>query len=170
MKSSKRIIIIETILLVCVVVLFFMQNKEQNNKIILNEKEESIVSANAISMLYETEVGSSSSSTTDTMKIGLMYVSDYGFAASNSNWITALSSYSYSSAKSTNWLAGLAEWTVSREPSNPARAFHVMSTGYVDYTYYGVTYSIAVRPSFYLVSSTTYVSGSGTSSNPFKIN
>lgn len=35
---------------------------------------------------YDVEVGSSSSSTTDPMKIGLMYVSDYGFAASNSNF------------------------------------------------------------------------------------
>ena len=62
---------------------------------------------------YNVEVGSSSNSTTDSMKIGLMYVSDYGFAASNNYWTTAL--YNYSSATSLNWLyLGNEEWTIAR--------------------------------------------------------
>ena len=123
---------------------------------------------NTAKQYYDVEVGSSSSSTTDSMKIGLMYVSDYGFAASPDYWTTALSSYS--SATSTNWLyLSVYEWTVSRYSSFTSGAFHVLSTGNV-YRNFAVTASWAVRPCFYLTSSTTYVSGSGTSSDPFRIN
>ena len=116
---------------------------------------------------YDVEVGSSSSSTTDSMKIGLMYVSDYGFAASNSYWKTAL--YIYESETSSNWLyLGSTEWTIARNSSNSIRAFYVDMAGYVDVNI--VASASAVRPSFYLTSSTTYVSGSGTSSDPILIN
>ena len=116
---------------------------------------------------YDVEVGSSSSSTPDSMKIGLMYVSDYGFAASPDYWTTEL--YYYEPSKSSNWMAGLTEWTVSRDSSRTNIAFRVYSSGLVDDIYGHVTYSFAVRPSFYLSSSTTYVSGSGSSADPFRI-
>ena len=51
--------------------------------------------------------------TTYSAKIGLMYVSDYGFAADPSAWTTNLSSYS--SYKWVNWMyLGSTEWTISR--------------------------------------------------------
>ena len=118
---------------------------------------------------YNIEVGSSSSSTPDSMKIGLMYVSDYGFAASNSHWTTEL--YNYESATSDNWLyLGSDEWTISRNSDNTHYAFRVTSTGYV----YGrggyfVDNTGAVRPSFYLESSVSYASGSGTATDPIRI-
>ena len=116
---------------------------------------------------YDREVGSSSSSTTDSMKIGLMYVSDYGFAASNSHWTTEL--YNYESATSDNWLyLGSNEWTISRSSGTPASAFRVDSSGYVN-GYHDVYASIAVRPVFYLNSSINYVSGSGSSADPIRI-
>ena len=122
---------------------------------------------------YDIEVGSSSSSTTDNMKIGLMYVSDYGYAASNSYWTTAL--YNYNSATSSNWLfLGSTEWTISVATGLPSvpngtPIYVVYSTGniVVDLNI-GPTY--VTRPSFYLTVSTTYVSGSGTSSDPIRIN
>ena len=126
---------------------------------------------NTAKQYYDVEVGSSSSNTTDSMKIGLMYVSDYGFAASNSYWTTAL--YSYSSAASSNWLyLSSAEWTIARSSKVSFSAFLVLSSGDVDYgIYYGFVIGVsAVRPCFYLTSSTTYVSGSGTSSDPILIN
>ena len=116
---------------------------------------------------YNTEVGSSSSSTTDSMKIGLMYVSDYGFAASNSHWTTEL--YNYESATSDNWLyLGSYEWTISRRSDDSAFAFHVTSSGYLD-GYRGAYNTHAVRPVFYLNSSISYVSGSGSSADPIRI-
>ena len=123
---------------------------------------------------YNYEVGSNSSSTTDSMKIGLMYVSDYYYGATNTYW-TYLgysnngASYDYRAAKSTNWLyLGDYEWTVSRLSSTTGVAFSVDSTGYVGHN--GVTISYAVRPVFYLTSSTAYVSGSGTYDDPARIN
>ena len=117
---------------------------------------------------YDVEVGSSSSSTTDPMKIGLMYVSDYGFAASNSYWTTNMSSYD--SANNNNWLyMGLSEWTISRSSSGSSYAFRVYFAGGL-HSLKVYNNSYAVRPAFYLTSSTTYVSGSGTSSDPIRIN
>ena len=116
---------------------------------------------------YNYEVGANSSSTTDTMKIGLMYVSDYGFAASNTYWSTNLSSYN--SATSNNWLyLGSYEWTISRNSDYSNYAFLVISPGYVNNN--NVLFSYGVRPVFYLTSSTTYVSGSGSSADPVRIN
>ncbi|MBD8922134.1 hypothetical protein EGR52_01710 [bacterium] len=122
---------------------------------------------------YQYEVGSSSSSTTYAAKIGLMYVSDYYFAASPSAW--TLMGYNsdatkdYRAATSTNWLyLGSYEWTISRNSDITNRAFYVTSTGHVPHT--SVTSSYGVRPSFNLLSSTTYVSGSGSMSDPVRVN
>ncbi len=117
---------------------------------------------------YNTEVGSSSSSTTDSMKIGLMYISDYGFAASSDYWTTEL--YRYQRAKRSNWLAGLTEWewTISRGTGTTYNAFSVESSGYV-YGDAAVDSTNAVRPVFYLNSNVTYSSGSGTESDPIRL-
>ena len=115
---------------------------------------------------YQYEVGTSSSSTTNNAKIGLMYVSDYGFAADQSGWTEKLSAYNNTSK---NWLyLGSNEWTISRNSGYTDNAFYVASTGRVDYG--GVIINSAVRPSFNLESSVKYVSGSGTQSNPIRIN
>ena len=122
---------------------------------------------------YQYEVGSSASTTTYDAKIGLMYVTDYYYSASPSAW--TLMGYNsdatkdYRAAKTTNWLyLGSPEWTLSRESDITTYAFYVYSTGAVNYNY--VTYSRGVRPSFNLLSSTTYVSGSGSMSDPVRVN
>ena len=123
-------------------------------------------STNTAKQYYNTEVGSSSSSTPDSMKIGLMYVSDFGFAASPDYWTTEL--YNYEPSKSSNWLAGLNEWTISRRSDFTSHAFRVFSAGYVRGAN-NVSYTRAVRPVFYLNSSISYVSGSGSSADPIRI-
>ena len=116
---------------------------------------------------YNYEVGANSSSTPYNAKIGLMYVSDYGFAASNTYWSTNLSSYN--SATSNNWLyLGSYEWTISRNSDNSSEAFSVRSGNVSSNLVYINSY--AVRPSFYLESSTSYVSGSGSSADPIRVN
>ena len=122
---------------------------------------------------YQYEVGSSASTTTYDAKIGLMYVSDYYYSASPSAW--TLVGYnldytkSYASAKGENWLYGGGwDWTISRTSDNSDRAFSVNLNGLVDYN--RVNYNNGVRPSFSLLSSTTYVSGSGSMSDPVRIN
>ena len=116
---------------------------------------------------YQYEVGSGASTTTHDAKIGLMYVSDYGFAADQSVWTTKLSSYSSNTSK--NWLyLGSTELTISRSSDDTTRVFRVSSTGNVNY--YLVADSYAVRPSFNLESSVKYVSGSGSMSDPVRVN
>ena len=116
---------------------------------------------------YQYEVGSSASTTTYDAKIGLMYVSDYGFAADQSGWTTKLSSYNSNTSK--NWLYfGSTEWTISRGSDSTNAAFRVNSTGTVFYSL--VNRSYAVRPSFNFEPSTTYVSGSGSMSDPVRVN
>ena len=104
-----------------------------------------------------------------TAKIGLMYVSDYGFAADPSAWTLTMSSYNNTTATSTNWMyMGLYEWTISRAADGSGNAFLVYGVGYV---YGNFVYDFnAVRPSFNLESSITYVSGSGSASDPMVIN
>ena len=122
---------------------------------------------------YQYEVGSSASTTTYDAKIGLMYVSDYYYSASPSAWtlVGYNSDYtkSYASAKGENWLYGGGwDWTISRDSGDSDSAFRVNGYGYVHYRY--VNGNRGVRPSFSLLSSTTYVSGSGSMSDPVRIN
>lgn len=117
---------------------------------------------------YAYEVGSNSSSTTDTMKIGLMYASDFVYAASNDYWTESLESYD--SAISDNWMYLMEyEWTISRISDYPYAAFAVHLSGGVSIDIMVDLSNIAVRPSFYLNSSVNYVSGSGTSADPIRI-
>ncbi len=107
-------------------------------------------------------------------KIGLMYASDYGFAADPSAWTTTLYNYNGSVNGSTisslNWMhmGGYEEWTISRYSSYADGVFSVIASGFVNSGY--VLYARALRPSFNLVASTTYASGDGTASSPIRIN
>ena len=107
--------------------------------------------------------------TTYSAKIGLMYVSDYGFAASPDAWTLTMSSYNNTTATNNNWMyMGLYEWTISRSADVSGFAFLVYSDGGV---YVGSVYDFSgVRASFNLESSVSYVSGSGSMSDPIVIN
>ena len=107
--------------------------------------------------------------TTYSAKIGLMYVSDYGFAASPDAWTLTMSSYNNTTATNNNWMyMGLYEWTISRFADYSNYAFRVRSVGFVVGNF--VNYGIGVRASFSLESSVSYVSGSGSMSDPIVIN
>ena len=126
---------------------------------------------NTAKQYYDVEVGTGQSGYEETMKIGLMYVSDYGYGASPEKWIIALSEASYGAD---NWLySGSVEWLISRRTGSAGYAFIVSSMlgGEVHYDFVGNTLaSIAVRPVFYLASTATISSGTGTSSDPFILN
>ena len=93
-----------------------------------------------------------------------------GYAVSNSYWTEALYDYNNSTLRSNNWMyLGYLEWTISRSADISNDAFIVSSTGWV-YSNIGVSATSAVRPVFYLNSNVTYVSGSGTESDPIRIN
>jgi len=107
--------------------------------------------------------------TTYSAKIGLMYVSDYGFAASPDAWTLTMSSYNNTTATNNNWMyMGLYEWTISRYAVTSYGAFVVSFDGLVGYNFVNLNYG--VRASFSLESSVSYVSGSGSMSDPIVIN
>ena len=122
---------------------------------------------------YQYEVGSSASTTTYDAKIGLMYVSDY-YSASPSAWTLVGFNFNdstkdYSAAKTINWLfLGSNEWTISRCSDSTDNAFGVSSNGEANIS--SVPLSDGVRPSFNLEFSVKYVSGSGSMSDPVRVN
>ena len=124
-----------------------------------------------VKQYYDIEIGANSNNTTINEKIGLMYVSDYGYAASPTNWTTAMSSYS--NAISSNWInMGLNEWTISMRLNSSDTAFSLFDSGGIYYgflKYSALNSDFAIRPCFYLTSDTRYDSGSGTKSDPFRI-
>ena len=132
------------------------------------------ISASVPKTAYKNEVGSSASTTIIDKKIGLMYVSDYVFAASPSAWTKILGDYDGTDANGTsiktiNWMyMGYNEWTISRHSDNTNSAFFVNSTGNVLGS--NVRSDNGVRPSFNLESSVKYVSGSGSMSDPVRVN
>ncbi len=120
---------------------------------------------------YQNEINSPATNKTVNAKVGLMYVSDYGYAASTSSWLIELGKYE--NAIANNWMyMGLNEWTLAPRTDYSNRAFNVDETGYVDdYSYVDVSsYTRGVRPVLYLKSTIGYLSGSGTISSPILIN
>ena len=112
--------------------------------------------------------GYGSNPTTYTDEIGLMYVSDYGYAAYSDAWTTDLSSYSNSTITSNNWLyMGLYEWTITPFSRDSSIVFHLDRNGYL--FGYSAAYDYSVRPVFYLNSNVEYNGGTGTESDPFTL-
>ena len=133
------------------------------------------IGAKTSSVAYTNEItnpvttNTTDNATTYSAKIGLMYVSDYGFAASPDAWTLTMSSYNNTTATNNNWMyMGLYEWTISRHADYSHLAFRVNYDGYVLNN--GVSSYIGVRASFNLESSVSYVSGSGSMSDPIVIN
>ena len=132
------------------------------------------------SVAYQNEVvhpvmtNTTDNKTEYTAKIGLMYVSDYYYAASPSAWILVGENSSdatkdYRAAIMSNWMyMGYVEWTVTRDADRSVDAFFVVPSGYVSSS--SVEGATCIRPSFNLESSTTYVSGSGSANDPIVIN
>ena len=99
-------------------------------------------------------------------KIGLLYVSDYGFATQNSAWTANLSSYNYIN----NWLyRGVNEWTITRCSILTDRLFWINSSGNI--VYGSFQSDTAVRPTFYLTEDTVIdmTNHAGTLADPYRI-
>ncbi len=104
----------------------------------------------------------------NTAKIGLMYPSEYGFAALQDFWTTNLTNYD-AAAKNKDWLyLNATEWTLSPYSSGTNCAWNLLSSGIIS-NYYYVTNTCAVRPSFYLTSDVQYASGTGSLENPIRL-
>ena len=113
---------------------------------------------------FDTEVKNATS--TYSGKIGLMYISDYGFATLPTYWSSNVGDYS-SAAYNYDYLykKSYTQWTITLDTSGGA--FYVGSNG--DASSGSFTNTYTVFPAFYLESSVGYLSGTGTSSDPFRV-
>ena len=112
--------------------------------------------------------------------IGLMYVSDYYYAASPTYWIYAGfsangSSQDYRAATGNNWMyMGYYDWTISRRTGDREIAFRVLTdgsiagSGLVNGDMYGTIFG-GIRPVFYLKSNVALTSGDGSQNSPFRV-
>ena len=103
----------------------------------------------------------------NSTKIGLMYPSDYGYAAYPDAWKTNLSSYNSTTIVQNNWLyMGLIEWTMTPNSSYSYSVFYLYFNGSLIYT--SASSGYPVRPVFYLKANISYVEGDGTKDSPFR--
>ena len=128
-------------------------------------------SINTAKAFYDGERGNGvygSNPTTYSDEIGLMYPSDYGYAASPAVWTTDLYYYSNSTITSNNWMyMGLNEWTITPNSSYSSSVFLVRYDGSLNHTTSHLGY--AARPVFYLESNVELNEGSGTLSDPYTL-
>ena len=118
---------------------------------------------------YQNEIVNPTTNSITNAKVGLMYVSDYGYAASPVNWTTNLSSYDNDTNRNNNWIyIGIHEWTISPYASTSNNTLLVRCDGYVNGNL--VNYNSGVRPSFYLNSNVMFAGGSGTEIAPYRVN
>jgi len=121
--------------------------------------------------VYDNEIKDSKGPT--KAYVGLMYVSDYAYAAYSSAWTTKPHDYNNSQTKSNNWMSTYANsWLLSRRVSasdddNNTKAFYIDSDGKVEYD--TVPLLKAIRPTFYLKTTVKREGGTGTQSDPYRI-
>ena len=128
------------------------------------------------SLAYTNELISPAASTTESAKIGLMYVSDYYYAASPSAWtligFNSDLTNDYRKAISNNWMyMGWTEWAITRRSdiaNSTYYAFEIHTDGSIWIMNVTNIYD-AIRPSFFLDSSIMYKSGVGTMEDPIRI-
>ena len=122
-----------------------------------------------ISTAYKRELITPEKDTTYQSKIGLMYVSDYGYGVIPSGWTRNLSDYDYDTNINNNWLyLGVNEWFITPTTDIANHVNVLSSSGFTTNgdSYY---YVKVVRPCFYLNSSVGITSGEGTKTNPYRV-
>ena len=101
-------------------------------------------------------------------KIGLMYISDYGFAAEPSAWEVTLDNYENESITSVNWMhMGINEWTLSPVSSVGSDVFYISYNG--NLTTASANDYYPLRPALYLKASVMKTEGDGSANFPFRI-
>ena len=106
-------------------------------------------------------------------KLGLMYLSDYGYASSNCEnkkiYDSNSSSNDIRACNGTNWLYNIKanEWLLPQFASGSYYAFNVNSVGNANNRVNNNQF--AVRPVLYLISSAQITGGNGTSSSPYTL-
>ena len=112
---------------------------------------------------------SATNETEYSAKIGLMYVSDYGFAAIPDAWTLTMGSYNNLTATNNNWIyIGDGDWTITPRTTMVDYVNVISSDGQIVIGFVGMD-SFGARPVFNLDTSIEYVSGAGTQNDPIII-
>ena len=107
-------------------------------------------------------------------RLGLMYVSDYGYASDNCE-TKALNDYNNSNdlriCNNTNWLFNLKklEATITQYSNTSTSIHYIADNGIVVSTYQASLAQTVVRPTLYLKPNVQIMDGDGTSTNPYII-
>ncbi len=147
--------------------------KNDMTRNLISEETWYLGGANAATYLkdyYDVERGTSVFSgrpTTWIGKIGLMYPSDYGYAADLSKCTQTLYYYNDSTCTNNNWLRkNTNHWLLTPKLISYS-ATYISGSGKVDNTY--VHNANSVRPTLYLNSEVNMSSGDGSSSSPYQL-
>jgi leucine-rich repeat (lrr) protein len=122
--------------------------------------------------VYEYERGTtvySGRPTTWYGKIGLMYLSDYGYATDIELCQQNLYNYENTNCKNNNWLFNNnSQWSIVHVSNSQGKSFSITSSGWVS-TSNATYYQASIRPTIFLYKNVLFESGTGTIDNPYKI-
>ena len=128
------------------------------------------IESSNISMAFKNEILNPQNDVNSQNYIGLMYISDYGYAAFNNSFFNQnLYDYSQDIIKNNNWLfnnLNNIEWTITPR-TNSAKSYFVDIDGkiYDD----GIANIGEIRPCFYLTSNSQISSGIGKKEEPYRL-
>lgn len=116
------------------------------------------------SKVYQNEIVSPVENKITKAKVGLVYVSDYGFAGIPKGWTRRVDNYNSRNVRYDNWLAdGVNDWTITKDSSsNKVIIIKDYGIMYYDPDDWGV-----IKPTFYLANNVNYLYGDGTEKNPY---
>ena len=127
--------------------------------------DEEIVNTLTANGVYSLELGENSNAYGAVYsKVGLLYISDYAYAAAPGDWVKKVNEYNTAN----NWLKnGTNMWTMVRDFNNIKNFFYIDTSGNVASDEITNTYS--VRPVVVLSNINKYISGSGSITDPYII-
>ncbi len=115
------------------------------------------------------QVTTSGNPTSIEQYIGLMYPSDYGYAAGESCLSTTLNYFPNSCKNSDYLFIGRNEWTQMPDTMYSNSAVYISTTGQLLSANSSVGSTYSVRPTLYLSSDVQITGGAGTESNPYTL-
>lgn len=120
------------------------------------------------SVVYKNEVTNPAADNAVSVRLSLMYISDYLYAASPNAWTLTAATYNNTTAVNSNWMyMGIQEWMITPLTNITTNAVLVNSTGNISNSSVGS--SLPIRPVFYLDKYVKKAGGIGTSDNPYRI-
>ena len=124
---------------------------------------------NSMPLVYAYEISMPASSAVYNAKIGLMYISDYMYAAGSRHWSDTVYNFARNKDLSDSWIfSGNEEMTITRASDDNINVFYILSSGRFNFSFANYV-NCDVRPVFYLNSNVILTGGTGTQADPYRI-